>query len=90
MLRAMATQTKPNPKLARLRRQLKAHGITQLAVAEAAGATPPHVCNVLAGRDKSRKVVEAAKRLLADRQNGAQEPGKDRPTRETPETAGAS
>jgi len=84
------TQPKDNPKVARLRRRLKARGITQVALASAAGVSPVHVCNVLAGRDQSRKVVEAAKRLLAEHQNGPENPAGARSTREISETAEAS
>lgn len=49
---------------ARLKKRLLAAGIRWIDVASAAGATRPHVCNVLAGRDRSQKIVEAAERLL--------------------------
>jgi transcriptional regulator with XRE-family HTH domain len=64
----VATQTKPKPNqtLARLARELKRRRITQLAVAAEAKVSPAHVCNVLAGRDKSSDVLDAAKRLLAE------------------------
>ncbi len=56
--------------LARLKRRLQRAGIRQQDVAEAAGVSTVHVCNVLAGRDPSRKVITEAKRLLAARRNG--------------------
>ena len=59
-------EPKPKPSLSRLKRQLKAAGIAQRRVAEAAGVGEVHVCNVLAGRDASRKVVDTARRLLAE------------------------
>jgi len=86
----MPNPTQSNGSLARLKRRLQKAGIRQQTVAEAAGVTKVHVCNVLAGRDQSQKVVETAKRLLADHQNGAQEPGEGRPTRGILQNAGAS
>lgn len=64
---------KPYPNLPHLKRRLQWAGITQQRVAERAGVQKPHVCSVLAGRYKSRKVVEAAKALLAEAKaaNGA-------------------
>lgn len=59
-------QTDASAKLARLKLRLKRRGITQIAVAERAGVTKTHVCNVFAGRDPSAKVVLAAKALLAE------------------------
>lgn len=69
-LRAM-NQTKAKPKVARLRRRLKAHGISQQAVALAAAVSPVHVCNVLAGRDVSQKVLDTANRLLSEAAHAA-------------------
>lgn len=57
----------PKPTLIRLKRQLKAAGIPQVRVAEAAGVSKVHVCNVLAGRHASQRVVDTAKRLIAER-----------------------
>ena len=51
-----------------LKRRLRAARITQDALARAVGRTRPHINNVLAGRAKSRPVVEAALRLIAERQ----------------------
>jgi transcriptional regulator with XRE-family HTH domain len=53
--------------LARLKRALQRHGITQLRVAQEAGVGKYHVCHVLAGRAVSRNVVNTAKRLLAEK-----------------------
>lgn len=53
-------------RLARLKQSLRRHQVTQIAVAERAGVTKVHVCNVLAGRDDSAKVVRAAKDLVAE------------------------
>lgn len=60
------SRPKPYPNLPHLKRRLKTAGITQQRVAERAGVKKPHVCSVLAGRYKSRKVVDAAKALLAE------------------------
>lgn len=57
-------QTKTKPNLTQLKRRLRAAGITQEQVASLAAVTKPHVCSVLAGRYKSRRVIEAARRLL--------------------------
>ena len=62
----------PNPyptqaSLARLKARLQRRGIRQEDVAAAAGVSKVHVCNVLAGRDPSRKVIDAVKRLLAEK-----------------------
>jgi predicted transcriptional regulator len=63
--------TKPYPNLPHLKKRLQAAGITQQRVADRAGVVKPHVCSVLAGRYKSRKVVDAAKALLSEaRKNG--------------------
>ncbi len=67
----MVTQAKPSQRLARLKRQLKARGIGYAMVAAEAGVRETHVCNVLAGRDKSQRVVEAIRRLLEKAENGA-------------------
>lgn len=79
-------QTKAKPKIQRLRNRLKAYGISQQAVAAAAGVSPVHVCNVLAGRDKSQKVLDTVNRLLADPPNGAGTPAGDGSTRGVLET----
>jgi transcriptional regulator with XRE-family HTH domain len=52
--------------LARLKKQLKARGITHERVAEAAGVGRTLVVHVLAGRAKSANVVATAKRLLIE------------------------
>ena len=52
--------------LARLKRQLKHHGITQERVAQEAGVTRPLVVNLLAGRTTSANVIAVAKRLIAE------------------------
>lgn len=57
-------------RLARLRNRIKQAGITQLQIAEAAGVKPPHVCNVLAGRDTSGKILAAAQRLIDQKEDG--------------------
>ena len=49
-----------------LKRRLRNAGITQRLVAERADVSLPHVCAVLAGRFKSRRVLAAAKALLAE------------------------
>lgn len=60
-------QPQPDPaKLARLKHRLQRRGITQIAVAERAGVTKTHVCNVFAARDPSANVIQAAKDLLAE------------------------
>ena len=67
MRKPSPSQTKSDPvKLARFKRRLQAHGITQIAIAERASVSNMHVCNVLAGRDISAKVLLAAKALLAE------------------------
>lgn len=53
--------------LARLKRKLKRHGITQDEVAREAGVGRTLVVHVLAGRAKSANVVATVKRLLAGR-----------------------
>jgi predicted transcriptional regulator len=53
--------------LARLKRRAKRLGITQAAIAEAAGVKPTLICHVFAGRAKSRNVVRTARRLIAER-----------------------
>lgn len=62
------TQPKPTQRLVRLKRQLKARSIGYAMVAAEAGVRETHVCNVLAGRDKSQRVVEAIRRLLEKRE----------------------
>ena len=57
--------------LARLKVALHEAGVTQQAVADAAGTTKPHVCNVLAGRAASANVINTAKRLLAEKNESA-------------------
>lgn len=59
-------QIKASPTIARLKRQLKEAGIKQEQVALRAKVTLPHVCNILAGRGKSRPVLQAARALLAE------------------------
>ena len=54
------------PNLARLKKQLKALGITQDQVAEAAGVVRTCVSHVLSGRLKSANVVETARRLVRE------------------------
>ena len=51
--------------LIRLRRDLRRAGISLRRLAREAGISEPHACNVLAGRHKSRNVVDTARRLLA-------------------------
>ena len=62
----MDTQAKPKPsqRLTRLKRQLKRQRIGYALVAAEAGVRVTHVCNVLAGRDKSQPVLDAIRRLL--------------------------
>lgn len=65
----------------RLKRRLKALGITQDAVAREAMVTRPMVNHVLNRRFKSRRVIAAAERLLGgarimpDHNAGAGSPG---------------
>ncbi len=75
--------------LARLKRRLQRAGIRQQDVAEAAGVSTVHVCNVLAGRDPSRKVITEAKRLLAARRNGHEKLGAPAEQVDALETAAA-
>ena len=59
----------------RIKQQMKRLGVTQRAVAAEAGVTPPMVSNVMAGRFKSRPLLDAAERLIAARQaNGGTPP----------------
>lgn len=60
-----STQLHPRT-LARLKSSLQRHGISQNAVANAAGVTKHMVSHVLAGRAKSANVVDHAKRLIAE------------------------
>ncbi len=53
--------------LARLKRRLKAHGITQDRIAVEADVDRTMVNHVLNGRARSRFVMEAIERLLKDR-----------------------
>ena len=63
-------QAKTKPRVSRLRQQLKAAGITVRRVAREAGVGEPHCSNVLAGRHRSARVVETARRLLAEATSG--------------------
>ena len=65
------TPTQPRGSLARLKRRLQKAGVRQQDVATAAGVTKVHVCNVLAGRDQSRKVLDAARQLLEEAAHAA-------------------
>jgi hypothetical protein len=56
--------------LGRLKRRLKRWGITQDSVADESNVSRPMVNHVLNGRAKSRKVIAACERLLANRQDG--------------------
>jgi len=61
----------PNPNqtkgsLSRLKRRLQKAGIRQQDIAAEAGVSNVHVCNVLADRDQSQKVIETAKRMLKE------------------------
>jgi len=42
-------------------------GVRQKAVAEAAGVTPQAVSGVLAGKDKSRRLVEIIQKMIKER-----------------------
>lgn len=55
------------PAIRELRENLRSHGVTQDQIAQATGRTRPHINNVLCGRIKSRPVIEAALRLIAER-----------------------
>lgn len=67
----MQNQIQTDPaKLARFKARLQRNGVKQTAIAERAGVSTVHVCNVLAGRDISAKVILAAKELLAEARNG--------------------
>lgn len=87
-MRNMQNQAKPKAprKVARLRSGLKRAGVTNLQIAQVTGASEAHVCNVLAGRDKSRRVVDAAQMLLdrAASGNGAPQVGRDSSPEEAP------
>ena len=61
-------------KVARLKRQLKAAGISQQRVATRAGVSLPHVCNVFAQRHVSQPVLDAARALLAEAKAGNSQP----------------
>ena len=65
--------TQPQVNLARLKRALQKHGVPQQRVAAEAGVTKFMVCHVLAGRARSARVVDVARRLLAEAKaaNGA-------------------
>lgn len=52
----------------RIKQKMRRLGVTQRAVAAAAQVTQPMVCNVLAGRYVSANVLDAAERLIAERQ----------------------
>lgn len=54
------------PALADLRAACKRLGITQMAIAHAAGVTRPMVVNVFAGRATSRNVIDTIRRLIAE------------------------
>ena len=64
------TQPQRQPNLARLRKGLRLHGVTQKRIAEEAQVTKFTVCHVLAGRAKSRRIIEIALRLLAEARVG--------------------
>ena len=74
-----STQLTPG-KLARLRRQLDRHGISQTEVARVAGVSKHMVCHVLAGRAVSARVVATMRVLIATREemNGTRDRGYDR------------
>jgi predicted XRE-type DNA-binding protein len=55
--------------LGRLKRRLKRWGISQNQIAREINVTRPMVNHVLNGRAKSRKVIAACERLLAQRQS---------------------
>jgi transcriptional regulator with XRE-family HTH domain len=57
--------------LARLKKDMKTAGITQDQVAAEAGVTRTHVSHVLAGRFKSKNVLETAARLLEEAASAA-------------------
>jgi hypothetical protein len=71
MLRAMP-QTKAKPKITQrelraLRAEMARYGVPQIRVAATAKVTAAHVCNVLAGRDKSEtRVIAIAQALVAE------------------------
>jgi transcriptional regulator with XRE-family HTH domain len=52
--------------ISRLKRKLKRLGISQEAVADESNVSRPMVNHVLNGRAKSRKVIAACQRLLAN------------------------
>lgn len=52
--------------LLRLKRTLKRVGVTQTQVAHAAGVSRTMVVHTLAGRTTSRKVLDTARRLIAE------------------------
>ena len=56
------------PKLARLKRKLRRHRVSSWDVAVATGVTDAYVWMVLNGRRRSPRIIEAAERLLAERQ----------------------
>lgn len=68
------SQTIAKGKVARLKRQLKAAGISQQRVATRAGVSLAHVCNVFAERHVSRKVLDAARALLVESKAGNGKP----------------
>ena len=65
--------TQPQLNLTRLKRALQKHGVSQRQIAEEATVTKFMVCHVLAGRARSARVVDVARRLLAEAKaaNGA-------------------
>lgn len=69
----MATKAKPKIPRSALRqlvREMDTYGVTQIRVAKTAGVTASHVCNVLAGRDKSTARVIAIARALVSEAKG--------------------
>ncbi len=70
----MVTVTAPNAKtLRRLKAKARRLGVTQDQIAATAEVTRPAVVNVFAGRTRSARIVEVAKRLIAE----AEEKAKD-------------
>lgn len=57
-------------KMRRVKRALTRAGISQYAVARFAGTTEAYVWQVLNGRRKSRRIMEAVERLLAEARGG--------------------
>ena len=65
--------TQPQLNLTRLKRALQKHGVSQRQIAEEATVTKFMVCHVLAGRARSARGGDVARRLLAEAKaaNGA-------------------